>query len=62
LFGLPYFIGLPALLTLPIGLLQIWQMRRIAAGTPPNWMALTLTAVVVFATPAYLLTIAFWMR
>lgn len=62
LLGLPISIGLPAMLTLPIGLLQIWQMRRIAVGGRPNWNALTLTAVVVFATPAYLLTIAFWTR
>lgn len=62
LSGLPLAIGLPAILTLPIGLLQIWQMRRIALGYRPNWNLLTLTAVVAFATPAYLLTIAFWMR
>ncbi len=60
--GLPFLIGLPALLTFPIGLLQIWQMRRIAVGHRPNWLALAVTAVVAFATPAYLLTIAFWMR
>lgn len=60
--GLPAAIALPALLTLPVGFLQIWQMRRIADGSPPQWLALTLTAVVLFATPAYLLTVAFWMR
>ena len=32
IFGLEFYIALPALLTLPLGLLQIWQMRRIADG------------------------------
>jgi 1,4-dihydroxy-2-naphthoate octaprenyltransferase len=61
-FGLPLFIGLPAILTLPLGVLQIWQMRRIADGAKPNWTSLKLTASVLFATTAYLLTFAFWTR
>ncbi len=61
-FGLPLGIGLPAFLPLPLGLLQIWQMRRISDGAKPNWRALRLTAVVIFATTAYLLTLAFWTR
>jgi 1,4-dihydroxy-2-naphthoate octaprenyltransferase len=61
-FGLPLGIGLPAFLPLPLGLLQIWQMRRISDGARPNWRALRLTAVVIFATTAYLLTLAFWTR
>ncbi|OGO31099.1 MAG: hypothetical protein A2Z16_15570 [Chloroflexi bacterium RBG_16_54_18] len=61
-FGMPLFIGLPALLPLPLGLLQVWQMRRISEGAKPNWMALKLTAVVLFATTTYLLTFAFWTR
>jgi 1,4-dihydroxy-2-naphthoate octaprenyltransferase len=61
-FGLPLAIVLPAYLPLPIGLLQIWQMRRIAAGVKPNWTTLTLTAVVLFASEVYLLAFAFWTR
>ncbi len=61
-FGLPFFIGLPAFLPLPLGLLQIWQLRRIADGIRPNWLSLKLTAVALFATPAYLLAYAFWVR
>jgi 1,4-dihydroxy-2-naphthoate octaprenyltransferase len=60
--GLPIAIALPAFLPLPLGLLQIWQMRRIAAGAKPNWTTLTLTAVVIFASMAYLLAFAFWTR
>jgi len=61
-FGFPLFIGLPAFLPLPLGALQIWQMRRISEGARPNWRALKLTAVVLFATTAYLLTFAYWTR
>lgn len=62
LFGLEFFIALPALLTLPLGLLQIWQMRRIVDGAKPNWTALTLTGMALFAAVGYLLTYAFWTR
>lgn len=60
--GLPFYIALPSLITLPLGLLQIWQMRRIADGARPNWTALTLTAIALFSVVAYLLTFAFWTR
>ena len=62
LFGLPFFIALPSLLTFPLGFLQIWQMRRIADGEKPNWTALTLTAIVLFTVVAYLLAFTFWTR
>lgn len=61
-FGLPLFLGLPAFLPLPLGVLQIWQMRRIADGARPNWNSLRLTAIVLFATTAYLIAYAFWTR
>ena len=61
-FELPVLIALPAFLPLPLGLLQIWQMRRILAGARPNWTALTLPALVLFASTAYLLAFAFWTR
>lgn len=62
LFGLDAFIALPAVLTLPLGLLQVWQIRRIAEGARPNWSALTLTGIVLFAVTAYLLAFSFWTR
>jgi 1,4-dihydroxy-2-naphthoate octaprenyltransferase len=61
-FGLPLPITLPAFLPFPLGLLQIWQMRRIASGVKPNWRALGLTAVALFGSVAYLLAFAFWTR
>jgi 1,4-dihydroxy-2-naphthoate octaprenyltransferase len=61
-FGLPPRISLPAFLALPLGLLQIWQMRRIAAGGKPNWKTLTWNAVVIFGLMNYTLAISFWIR
>jgi len=61
-FGMPYAIVVPAMLTFPLGLLQIWQMRRIARGVKPNWNALTLTPLALFAAVTYLLAFAFWTR
>jgi 1,4-dihydroxy-2-naphthoate octaprenyltransferase len=61
-FGLPIHIALPALFTLPLGLLEIWQLRRIAAGGKPNWNALGLNAIVLLGSMAYLLAYAFWTR
>lgn len=61
-FGLPIAIVLPALIPLPLGLLQIWQMRRIAGGGKPNWTTMGFTAVVLFGSVAYLLAFTFWTR
>lgn len=61
-FGLPLSIAWPSFLTIPIGLLQIWQMRRVADGAPPNWTSLTITPVVLFAAMTYLLAFAYWTR
>jgi 1,4-dihydroxy-2-naphthoate octaprenyltransferase len=60
IFGMPTFVILPALLPLPLGLLQIWQMRRISAGIKPNWTALTLGSVALFGAMTYLIAFAFW--
>lgn len=59
-FGLPFVIGGPALLALPLGGLQILMMRQIAAGAKPNWRALTFNAAAMFSVTAYLLAFGFW--
>lgn len=61
-FGLPLFVALPAFLGLPLGGLQIWQLRRIAAGEKPNWLAVTITPLAIFAITAYMLTFTYWTR
>jgi len=60
LFGFPQPVALPALLSLPLGLFQIWYINRIAAGIKPNWNLLGILAVLVFGVTAYLLTFSFW--
>jgi hypothetical protein len=45
----------------PLGVLQIWHMRRIAAGVKPNWKTLTWNAVVIFELTSYMLAISFWL-
>lgn len=59
-FGMPVFIALPAFLPLPLALLQIWQYRRISAGSKPNWTGLTLNGAAMFAAMAYLFAYSFW--
>ena len=62
LLGMPIPIAFPAFLTLPLGVLQIWQMRRISEGAKPNWQTLTLTSMILFGIIAYLLAFGFWTR
>jgi 1,4-dihydroxy-2-naphthoate octaprenyltransferase len=59
-FDLPNFAAIAGLLSLPVGLFQVWQMRRIADGAPVNWTALTTGAIAQFALMAYLFAFAFW--
>lgn len=58
--GLPWFVTLAALASLPIGLLQVWQMWRISQGLPPNWPIFTLNAVATFGSMAYLIAYSYW--
>ena len=62
LYGLPRWIALPALLPLPLGLLQIWYMNRIANGIKPNWTLLTFSAVSLFGLTSYIMTFVYWTR
>jgi len=62
LLGYPTSIAIPALLSLPLGLFQIWYMTRIANGAKPNWNLLGGLAVLVFGVTAYLITFSFWIR
>ena len=61
-FGMPVMIALPAMVPLSLALLQIWMMRRIAAGVKPNWNALTINALAIYVSVAYLFAFAFWTR
>jgi len=60
LIGLPNDIALPAFLALPLGLFLIWYLTRIAAGAKPHWVALNITAMLVYGLTVYLLAFSFW--
>jgi 1,4-dihydroxy-2-naphthoate octaprenyltransferase len=62
ILNVPSGIVLPSFLLRPFGLLQIWQLRIIAAGGKPNWTLVGLTGVILFAGVAYMLAFAFWVR
>ncbi|GAB4578074.1 MAG: hypothetical protein Fur0022_08070 [Anaerolineales bacterium] len=59
-FGFPSFAATPLLLALPLALVQIWYVTRIAGGAKPNWNALSLSAVFLVGFTSYLMTFAFW--
>ncbi|GAB4497903.1 MAG: hypothetical protein OHK0052_10300 [Anaerolineales bacterium] len=62
LLGLPFTFGIAALLTLPLGMLEIWYLDRIAEGIKPQWRALTILAIALFSLTAYLLVFTLWTR
>lgn len=62
LFGYPRFAFWSAFILFPLGLFQIYQMRRIAMGGKPNWPLLTTGAISLFGCMAYLLTFSFWIN
>lgn len=62
IFGLPRFVLFSALLTFPLGLLELWQMWRIRNGAKPNWRALKINAIALFGSMAYMITYAYWSR
>lgn len=59
-FGYPTFALIAGLIPLPLGLIQIWQMRSIKGGAKPNWNAITIGAVALFVAMAYFTALSFW--
>jgi 1,4-dihydroxy-2-naphthoate octaprenyltransferase len=60
-FNLPFTIALPAIITLPVGIFQIWQVNQVSVGAKPHWRRLTVTAYALPLLLAYLFTAALWM-
>jgi 1,4-dihydroxy-2-naphthoate octaprenyltransferase len=58
--GLPWHLTWPGLLSLPIGLFQIWQMWQISIGSKPRWGLLNFTSLASVLLTAYLLVLALW--
>jgi 1,4-dihydroxy-2-naphthoate octaprenyltransferase len=62
LLGFSFNLIWPAFLTLPFAIFQMFQVRAVALGNPPNWTLLTSTALSVFGLTTYFLTLTFWLR
>ncbi len=58
--GLSERLAYPVFLSLPVGLFQIWQMNRIAAGTKPRWRLLAVTALATVGLAVYFMNFALW--
>jgi 1,4-dihydroxy-2-naphthoate octaprenyltransferase len=61
ILGLSWHLAWPAMLTLPIGAFQVWQMVQISNGAPPRWPILRLTAYASLGITAYLITFSLWI-
>ena len=59
-FGLPWPLAWPGLLTLPVGIFQIWQILQIGNGARPNWRLTRITAMSTLALTSYMLAYALW--
>jgi 1,4-dihydroxy-2-naphthoate octaprenyltransferase len=53
---------LPAFLTIPFAVLQVYLLQQIAGGAKPMWRLMRANAVALFALTAYLLTLSFWFH
>jgi 1,4-dihydroxy-2-naphthoate octaprenyltransferase len=62
LFGFPFSLLWPAFLSLPLAVLQIVWLNRIAEGNPPVWPFVTALAAGVIGLSAYSLALTFWIR
>ena len=60
LLGMPWSLAWPALLALPLGVFQVWQMLRIADGQKPGWKLLLWTAMGLVLLTAYLIQVPLW--
>lgn len=60
ILGLPWPLTWPALLTLPLGIFQVWQMIQVANGAKPRWKLISFAAIVMPLLITYLLTFALW--
>jgi 1,4-dihydroxy-2-naphthoate octaprenyltransferase len=59
--GLPAQVALAVVVSAPLTLLQIVNVRRMQRGDPVNFSRLTLLAVVIFALTAYFAAFNYWV-
>ncbi len=60
LLGLPWSLTWPALLSVPIGVFEIYQINQINNGARPGWRVLNLTAIALLGITTYLMSLALW--
>jgi 1,4-dihydroxy-2-naphthoate octaprenyltransferase len=60
LLRVPWLLARSIFLALPLGILEIVQMQRIADGAKPRWWMMRLNAHSTFALMAYLTTLSLW--
>ncbi|MBM3151690.1 MAG: prenyltransferase [Chloroflexi bacterium] len=62
LLGFPWSLTWPALLTFPLGLVQIHWLQRIARGGRPVWKFILALSASVFGLTVYFQALTFWLR
>jgi 1,4-dihydroxy-2-naphthoate octaprenyltransferase len=62
LFGIPFRLIWPVMLTLPLAIYQVVMLRNIMLGLKPNWRVLTINAMALWGIVIYLLMFTFWVR
>lgn len=61
-FELPWKLIWPGLTTIPIGLIQIWQVNQILSGRKPNMPVLEFTAISIALFMAYFSILSLWLN
>lgn len=62
IFGMPFRLILPVFLTLPVAGYLIWYLSSLQDGAPVRWPIITLTSLIIFFLPVYLITYTVWVR
>jgi len=57
--GMPLRVAAGAMIALPLGVTQMWQMVRIRGGAPPRWRVLLLTSEALFGLTTYLVLVGY---
>lgn len=61
-FDLPWKLIWPVLITIPVGLVQIWQVNQILSGKKPNIPAVEFTASAIAIFCVYFMILALWLN
>ncbi len=62
ILDLPWKLIWPALIALPIGLLQVWQVNQIIHGHKPSFTPLLFNAYATAGFTAYFILLALWLN